>query len=316
MGSLQEARALQQTNAKCRRLDGVNRAPPTAVKRSPPHPDNQSMQDYYAMYSKMPDAPRKQMHEGIVAGVASLQELEAIAQEPHVKGVCIERGPHPLVAEMDRWVSTQAEDEYNAFFHEKLMVAPEHEKPCTDEGCDHDHGHDHDGTMVGPDEVKAACARMASKLPAGPFREAVRADAEEMSFLMIKLNPEATWLAVQLEVVGRNRCSRWHQDNYVGRAILTYSGPSTWMADDSSVNFDQFRATMGVPEAVASPAIVPRFESIYMPPPNTIQLMKGNQWAGVANESGLIHKSPNVISDSSGTPLRNRFVLKVDMAYN
>ena len=28
-------------------------------------------------------------------------------------------------------------------------------------------------------------------------------------------------LTMALEIIGKNRCSRWHQDNYTGRTIIT-----------------------------------------------------------------------------------------------
>ena len=101
---------------------------------------------------------------------------------------------------------------------------------------------------------------------------------------------------------------RWHQDNYTARCITTYIGPSTWLADDKEVRFDQFKATLGLRHELSSPRIVPCFESIHRPGANAMVLMKGNQWPGV-NGLGLTHRAPD---PPKGTPIK-RIMLKVDL---
>ena len=130
--------------------------------------------------------------------------------------------------------------------------------------------------------------------------------------------PDAPILALQLEITGRNRCSRWHIDHYVGRAITTYVGPSTWIVDDCSVDYHQFDATIGTCWEVSDPLIVPSYDSIHMPATNAITLMKGDSWPGIRStqtRKGLVHKSPNVLTDAQGR-LPKRFILKVDLAYD
>ena len=83
-------------------------------------------------------------------------------------------------------------------------------------------------------------------------------------------------LFLQVEIVGNNACSRWHQDYYIGRALITYVGPGTWMVDDESVQFNQFKATAGAPTDVSDVAIVPNHKNIHKVPRNAIALIKGN----------------------------------------
>ena len=147
----------------------------------------------------------------------------------------------------------------------------------------------------------------------GVFRDAVKQDAEALAALITSLCPRVPWMNLSTEIVGRNSCSRWHQDNYVGRAIITYTGPGTWAVDDKSVCFDQIERTVHAPTDVSNEAVVPRFESIHRAPTNAVLLMKGKQWPGIRG-TGLTHKSPDVRRDAKGEPECLRFVLKVDLS--
>ena len=104
----------------------------------------------------------------------------------------------------------------------------------------------------------------------------------------------------------------------MGRAIVTYNAPGTWLVDDADVQYDQFKATVGQPKEVSDPRIVPHFEDVaYRPPPNAAVIMKGSLWPGimgVKNHEGLTHKSPNMETDAQGNPLQKRLLLKVDLA--
>ncbi|KAJ1466744.1 hypothetical protein T484DRAFT_1987687 [Baffinella frigidus] len=203
---------------------------------------------------------------------------------------------------MARWVRGQDETR-ESFAYEQLLLATLRPPPP--------------GVPVsGLDDVRAACARVTSALPAGAFRDAMRADAEALSALLLRLVcPDyAPWLTLQVDIIGHNACSRWHQDNYVGRAMITYVGPSTWLVDDRSVRYDQFQATQGTPSAVSDPRIVPDYESIHMPPPNAVVLIKGRLWPGIRGGVGITHKAPNMRTDARGDPVIKRLMLKVDLA--
>ena len=101
------------------------------------------------------------------------------------------------------------------------------------------------------------CGKPIGYLPAGAVRDAVRGDALRMADALRRLCPHAPWLRLQLEIIGRDACWRWHQDHYCGRAIITYVGPGTWLAEDADVRYDQFAATEGLPHEASGPRIVP-----------------------------------------------------------
>lgn len=165
-------------------------------------------------------------------------------------------------------------------------------------------------------DIQQACARLVEKLPAS-FRETVLEDAERLAATLMRLCPDSQWLTLAVEIIGKNCCSRWHQDRYEGRAIVTYTGPGTWMVDDEWVQFDQFDATIGAPKEVSDPRIVPCFDRVTKPPPNSAVLMKGSLWPGirgVPGKEGLTHKAPNVPTDADGEVQFKRFMLKVDVA--
>jgi hypothetical protein len=159
--------------------------------------------------------------------------------------------------------------------------------------------------------MSSTCQRLTAGLPEA-LRGALRSDAEELSTTLLTLCPAASCLTLHIDIIGVNACQRWHEDNYIGRTVVTYSGPGTWMVDDASVRYDQFAATQGEPTHVSDPRIVPSFESIHCAPANAIALIKGKQWPGIAG-SGLIHKSPNV-EFKNGRPTLKRLLLKVDLS--
>jgi hypothetical protein len=299
----------------------------------------QSRDEYYIAYELPPPPPPPPSVEqrGVVMQVASLAQLEAAASEPDNKGITWDRGSeHPCAAEMRRWVDAQDGDTHINFASEKLLLAPivpaAGKCDCGDSKCDDDDDDDSGGGSSSncsapmpdvstnkPGDIRAACARLVADLPEGACQNAVRADAEALINMLVRLCPGVPWATLQLEVVGGNRCSRWHQDGYVGRAIITYAGPGTWMVDDKSVCFDQFSATLGEDFQVSDPRIVPSFDSIHRPRSNAVGLMKGEQWPGIRGR-GLTHKAPNpsfeYVDKRTGGPTRNRLLLKIDMDHN
>jgi len=66
----------------------------------------------------------------------------------------------------------------------------------------------------------------------------IQADAVEIASAIAKLVPDAADLLLKLELVGENRCKRWHQDYYVCRAVVSYNGESaTEYVHDQFVDF-------------------------------------------------------------------------------
>ena len=56
--------------------------------------------------------------------------------------------------------------------------------------------------------------------------------------------PKVPFITLRLEIVQYNACWRWHQDAYVGRAIISYVGPGTCTTDDQSVRWTKFDQTV------------------------------------------------------------------------
>lgn len=167
-------------------------------------------------------------------------------------------------------------------------------------------------------DVRDTCKRLVEKLPSGKFRDAIEADANLFAKTLMELCPRAPYLQMQLEIIGTNRCCRWHQDFYVGRMVVTYNEPGTWLVDDGDVNFHMFEDLVGVPNEMSDPLIVPDYASIHRTAPNDVSLIKGNMWPSIersVNGMGVVHKSPNMREDAEGLPLRKRFALKVDLSF-
>ena len=71
-------------------------------------------------------------------------------------------------------------------------------------------------------------------------------DACEVGRVVGSLCPFAHELVVKLEIIGDSACLRWHQDNYVGRAIVSYTGSNaTLYSRDSNVDFNQLQDSCG-----------------------------------------------------------------------
>ena len=162
------------------------------------------------------------------------------------------------------------------------------------------------------EDITSACARVAEGVP-GVFRDAVREDAKALCAMLMSLCPGVPWLTLTTEIVGRNSCSRWHQDNYVGRAIITYTGPGTWIVDDKSVCFDKLDSTLSLPTDASNRVIVPNPDSIKKTATNSVLLIKGNSWPGIRG-IGVTHKSPDVPKNDKGMPECLRYLLKVDLS--
>ena len=295
-------------------------------------PHMQSREGYYADYAKWAKLEgldpsgyhtRRSLraNPGVVANVQSLEELEKASLNREVKGAYWNRREKALCPDIVEWVQKQPEDGYCAFGEQRLVVLK-----INDEAGDFTANRTPPtrpkekvaGIAITPHDLKVACNRLVEKVPDQKVRRMVKADAETLAKMLMKLCPDAPFLALQLEIIGNNRCSRWHQDIYAGRMLITYTGPSTWMADDHKVNFEMFEEMVGVPNEISDPIVVPDFDSIHKPPANSVVLVKGNLWPGIdqsANGMGVVHKSPNMRLNSVGYPTCKRMVLKVDLSY-
>lgn len=120
------------------------------------------------------------------------------------------------------------------------------------------------------------------------------------------LCPSARELEVKLEIFGENSCKRWHQDNYMGRAIVSYTGRiGTEYTGDANVDFWELR------NCGNNQCIIKDENNINAVCVGDILFIKGLKYPVGAN--GLVHKSPAATYHPDGR-IVNRLCLKVDVS--
>lgn len=252
-----------------------------------------------------------ELNDGHVASASSFASVEQVAREqPDAKGVIWERCAHACKAEMEQWVAGQKTTR-GAFSVEQLFTRvedagtaqPSKRAKVLSTMSDTDIA----ALVAGPQDVQAACQKVVAWLPPA-LRGPMSRDASALAEILLRLCPGATWLTIQVEIVDHlGTCTRWHQDRYTARALITYTGPGTWCVDDASVRYDQFAKTVYAPMEESDARIVPNFNSIHRPQSNAVVLMKGNDWPGIRGV-GLTHKAPNDLK-----PGLKRLIIKVDL---
>ena len=162
-----------------------------------------------------------------------------------------------------------------------------------------------------PDHVAArVAAQVAGALPPGPLADTVRHDAARLAVAMNHMvgglpNGELT---ATLEVVGWNRCSRWHMDAYAGRFVVTYGWHAgTVFVSDPDVDFAAFRAGQ-----LDNNVVVKDPAAAVSAPPAAMALIKGKMWPGLGG-AGAVHRSPDVPAAPLTGRLPHRLLLKVDV---
>ena len=150
----------------------------------------------------------------------------------------------------------------------------------------------------------------AAALPS-PLTQQIHEDACELASVLRSLCPAATDFEVKLEIFGENTCARWHQDHFVGRAIVSYTGQlGTQYTQNANVDFHELKycgnndCILRDKQGVESVAV------------GDLLLIKGTKYPGIgqpgAPANGLVHKSPPKLYDEDGKVV-NRLVLKVDI---
>lgn len=141
-------------------------------------------------------------------------------------------------------------------------------------------------------------------------------DAVALASVSHDLVPDAQELSMKLELFGTNVCSRWHQDNFICRSIVSYNCDATEYTESSNVNFEELY------HGGTNDQIIRDQSDIRSVNVGDLMMIKGIQFPGKA--IGLVHKSPAVIYKerkgpkwwplNSGTgDVQARLVLKVDI---
>ena len=145
----------------------------------------------------------------------------------------------------------------------------------------------------------------AAALPAALAAQ-VRDDACRMGLVVGELCAFAPLLEVKLEIFGENSCSRWHQDYYAGRAIITYTGGvGTEYLDDSNVDFHELE------HCGNNDCIIRDKRQVRRVMPGDMLFMKGRRFPG-AGAGALVHKSPEKRYHPDGRVV-HRLLLKIDV---
>ncbi len=139
-----------------------------------------------------------------------------------------------------------------------------------------------------------------------PLNDQILRDACALGRTWRKLCPAIDQFDVKLEIFGENTCARWHRDYFVGRAIVSYTGPlGTEYTGKANVNFDEL-LHCGKCEHCIHDAKATQHVAV-----GDILLIKGTKYPAVAN--ALVHKSPEKRYDADGKII-SRLVLKVDVS--
>ena len=134
--------------------------------------------------------------------------------------------------------------------------------------------------------------------------EQIRRDACQIAPALAAMVPWAKTLELKLELFGETGCPRWHLDNYVGRAIVSYNGVrGTEYTKDANVDFWELENCGNNDCIIRDKA---QTESIKV---GDILFMKGRAYKGA---KPLVHKSPKPQYHPDGRVL-HRLVLKVDV---
>jgi len=133
----------------------------------------------------------------------------------------------------------------------------------------------------------------------------IQRDIEEVGVVMAKLLPNAEDIKLKLELMGENSCSRWHQDSYTCRAIITYNGWGTVYTEHDNVDFWELK------NCGNNDCILRDSSQVWSAECGDVLLMKGKLFPSPAN--GLVHKSPERRYQSDGN-IMNRLCLKFDVA--
>merc|ERR1711988_1644085 len=108
-------------------------------------------------------------------------------------------------------------------------------------------------------------------------------DFKHIGLVVAKLVPTAN-MVIKLDIMGDNSCARWHRDNYVGRAVVSYNSCGTEFVDHQNVDFWELE------NCGNNLHIIRDSSQICAASVGSILFMKGTRYP--SGENGLVHKSP------------------------
>jgi len=145
-----------------------------------------------------------------------------------------------------------------------------------------------------------------SFLPDGLMNQ-IQDDFERVGMVVAKMFPTANKIMLKLEIQGNSVCTRWHQDNYVGRAIVSYNGyEGTLHVHNDNVNFDEL-LNRGTNER-----IIWDESQICSVDAGSVLFIKGIK--NPDRVHGLVHKAPLKRYHPDGS-IKNRLTMKVDVNF-
>mmetsp|Transcript_7980 Transcript_7980/g.17308 ORF Transcript_7980/g.17308 Transcript_7980/m.17308 type:complete len:315 (+) Transcript_7980:97-1041(+) len=144
---------------------------------------------------------------------------------------------------------------------------------------------------------------MASGMPTAVLQK-IKEDIEEIGPVLVRMCPNAEQLVMKLEVMGENVCRRWHQDHYVGRAIVSYNGCGTVHTHNDNVDFWELE------NCGNNDHIIRDKSQVFSVDIMDILFIKGKLFPSTVK--GLVHKSPEKRYHANGA-IMNRLCLKVDI---
>jgi len=133
----------------------------------------------------------------------------------------------------------------------------------------------------------------------------IEEDFRQIGSTLYKMCPSANHMYLKLDIMGMNGCSRWHRDQYMGRAVVSYNSCGTQMVKEEDVDHEAFTTLTFKKEG-----IVPDASKIVSVNVGDILFMKGAKYPTSPN--GLIHRSPPTRFHKNGDVV-SRLLLKVDV---
>ena len=138
-----------------------------------------------------------------------------------------------------------------------------------------------------------------------PITKQIYSDTCALGKIVGCLIPSARKIVIKLEMFGASSCSRWHRDNYVGRAIVSYTGKvGTEYTSDDNVNFWELE------NCGNNDHIIQDLRQIRAVDTGDFLFIKGTNYPRGAK--GIVHKSPANCYHKDGRII-NRLILKVDV---